>query len=32
VSREQIVATAVNVFWIGLERVGRGEAWTPQDL
>jgi hypothetical protein len=28
VPREQIVATAVNVLWIGLERLGRGEAWT----
>jgi AcrR family transcriptional regulator len=28
VPREQIVATAVNVLWIGLERVRRGEAWT----
>ena len=27
VSREQIVATAVNVVWIGLERVIRGERW-----
>jgi AcrR family transcriptional regulator len=28
VPREQIVATAINVLWIGLERVRRGEAWT----
>jgi hypothetical protein len=28
VRREQIVATAINVFWIGLERLRRGEAWT----
>jgi AcrR family transcriptional regulator len=28
VSREQIVATAINVLWIGLERVRRGEVWT----
>jgi hypothetical protein len=29
IPREQIVATALNVLWIGLERVRRGEAWTP---
>ncbi len=29
VPREEIVAAAVNVIWIGLERVRRGEAWTP---
>jgi AcrR family transcriptional regulator len=28
IPREQIVATALNVLWIGLERVRRGEAWT----
>jgi hypothetical protein len=28
VLREQIVATAVNVLWIGLERVRRGEVWS----
>jgi AcrR family transcriptional regulator len=27
VPRERIVATAVNVLWIGLERVRRGEGW-----
>lgn len=27
VSREQIVATAVNAIWIGFERVSAGEAW-----
>jgi hypothetical protein len=27
VPRERIVATAVNVLWIGFERVRRGEAW-----
>jgi AcrR family transcriptional regulator len=27
VPREQIVATAVNVLWMGLERVRRGDAW-----
>jgi AcrR family transcriptional regulator len=29
VPREQIVAVALNVFWVGLERVARGETWTP---
>ena len=29
VPRERIVATAINVLWIGFERVGRGEAWRP---
>jgi AcrR family transcriptional regulator len=28
VPRDQIVATALNVLWIGLERVRRGETWT----
>jgi AcrR family transcriptional regulator len=28
VPREQIVATAVNVLWIGMERVRRGEIWS----
>jgi AcrR family transcriptional regulator len=28
VPREQIVATALNVLWIGLERLRRGEVWT----
>jgi AcrR family transcriptional regulator len=27
VPREQIVATAVNVIWIGFERIRRGERW-----
>lgn len=27
VSREQVVATAVNVIWLGFERVRRGETW-----
>ena len=27
VPREQVVATAVNVLWIGFERVRRGEVW-----
>ena len=27
ITRDQIVATAVNVIWIGLERVRRGEGW-----
>jgi AcrR family transcriptional regulator len=30
IPREQIVATALNVLWIGLERVRRGEAWEPR--
>ncbi len=29
VSREQIVTTAVNSIWVGLERVSKGEAWEP---
>jgi AcrR family transcriptional regulator len=29
VPREQIVATAVNVLWIGFERLARGERWPP---
>jgi AcrR family transcriptional regulator len=29
VPREQIVATAVNVLWLGFERVRAGERWTP---
>jgi hypothetical protein len=28
VPREQIVATAMNVLWVGLERVGAGERWA----
>jgi AcrR family transcriptional regulator len=28
VPRDQIVATAVNVLWIGFERVRRGETWS----
>jgi AcrR family transcriptional regulator len=31
VPREEIVATAINVTWIGLERVLRGETWTAED-
>jgi len=27
VPRSQVVATAINVLWIGFERVGRGERW-----
>jgi AcrR family transcriptional regulator len=27
VAREQIVATALNVLWVGFERLGRGERW-----
>jgi len=29
VPREQIVTAAVNVLWIGLERLGQGAAWRP---
>jgi AcrR family transcriptional regulator len=29
VPRQQIVSAAVNTLWIGLERVGMGEAWRP---
>ena len=29
VPREQIVAVAVNVLWLGFERVSRGERWEP---
>ena len=28
VPREEIVATALNVLWIGLDRVRRGETWN----
>jgi AcrR family transcriptional regulator len=27
VSRDEIVATAMNVLWVGFERLGRGERW-----
>jgi hypothetical protein len=27
VSREQIVATAMNTVWVGFERVSGGETW-----
>ena len=30
VSREQIVATAMNTVWIGFERVSGGETWRPE--
>jgi AcrR family transcriptional regulator len=29
VSREQIVATAMNTVWIGFQRVSSGEIWRP---
>jgi AcrR family transcriptional regulator len=29
VPREQIVATAMNVLWIGFERAQHGESWQP---
>lgn len=28
VPREQIVGTALNVLWIGLDRVRQGETWS----
>jgi hypothetical protein len=28
ISREQIVATAMNTVWIGFERVSAGETWS----
>ena len=31
VPREEIVATALNVLWIGLERLRRGERWDRRD-
>jgi AcrR family transcriptional regulator len=31
VPREQIVASALNVLWVGLERVRRGETWIGTD-
>jgi AcrR family transcriptional regulator len=31
VPREEIVATALNVLWVGLERVRRGESWNRRD-
>jgi AcrR family transcriptional regulator len=29
IPRSRVVAAAVNVLWIGFERVRRGEAWAP---
>jgi AcrR family transcriptional regulator len=29
VPREEVVKTALNVLWIGLERVADGETWSP---
>jgi AcrR family transcriptional regulator len=29
VSRDQIVATAMNTVWIGFERISSGETWRP---
>jgi AcrR family transcriptional regulator len=29
ITREQIVATAMNTVWIGFERLSDGEAWRP---
>jgi len=31
VAREEIVATALDVLWVGLERVRQGERWNPRD-
>jgi AcrR family transcriptional regulator len=31
VTREQIVATAMNVLWLGLERLARGERWDASE-
>jgi AcrR family transcriptional regulator len=31
VPREEIVATALDVLWVGLERVRQGERWNPRD-
>jgi AcrR family transcriptional regulator len=31
VPREQIVSTALNVLWVGLERVRQGERWNRRD-
>jgi AcrR family transcriptional regulator len=31
VSRAEIVSTAVNVLWLGFERLGRGERWQSPD-
>jgi AcrR family transcriptional regulator len=31
VPRNQIVASALNVLWVGLERVRRGESWNGRD-
>ena len=31
VPREQVLATAMNALWIGLERVQAGETWRPPD-
>jgi AcrR family transcriptional regulator len=28
VPRDEVVATAVNILWVGLERVRRGETWS----
>ncbi len=32
VSRERVVATAMNSFWIGFERTAAGEGWIPPRL
>jgi AcrR family transcriptional regulator len=30
VPRAQVVATAMNALWMGFDRLGRGEVWTPE--
>jgi hypothetical protein len=32
VSREEVVATAMNSLWIGFERVSEGEGWRPDSV
>jgi AcrR family transcriptional regulator len=32
VSREQVVATAMNALWIGFDRARRGETWPPASV
>ena len=31
VPREEIVGTALDVLWVGLERVRQGERWDRRD-
>jgi AcrR family transcriptional regulator len=30
IPREQVVATIMNILWVGFDRVGRGERWQPR--